>query len=386
MYKRILLLIILTLSLRMFPQGEKLSFLKKHTEWQGYVKYLNMVNFSGASDFMTDNLIHNRLNMRFFAGDAFSLNVGMRNRIFYGDMLKVFPSYADYIDTENDLMDLSFFPFREKSIFMYSGFDRLNLNFASGKWDISLGRQRINWGVNTVWNPNDLFNSMNFLDSDYEERPGTDALRVQYATGELSSVEVAYHPDSSFEMDRSVLAALCKFDFHSYDMQVLLANYYQDYSLGFAWAGHLQNAGFKGELNGFFDKKNAKNALVASLSLDYAFRNGWYGTISALYNSSYDETAEPDFLQLFESRLTAKNLFPSRYAFFGQLSGNMGPAWTWSMSALYGNDRHLRILIPRIAYNINEAWDIDLYGQLFFSDISGMKQRNIIFLRLRFSF
>ena len=37
--------------------------------------------------------------------------------------------------------------------------------------------------MNLVWNPNDLFNAFSFVDFDYEERPGSDALRIQKYTG-----------------------------------------------------------------------------------------------------------------------------------------------------------------------------------------------------------
>jgi len=134
---------------------------------------------------------------------------------------------------------------------MYSNWDRLNLNYSYGNWDITLGRQRINWGINTVWNPNDLFNSQNFLDTDYEEKPGSDALRIQYTTGETSSLEIAFHPDKEFKMKQSVLAAIYKFNFRSFDFQILAARYLQDYSMGMGWAGNIKNAGFKGEINYF---------------------------------------------------------------------------------------------------------------------------------------
>ena len=59
------------------------------------------------------------------------------------------------------------------------------------KWELTLGRQRINWGVNLAFNPNDLFNAYSLIDFDYQERPGSDAIRFQYFTNELSSFETA---------------------------------------------------------------------------------------------------------------------------------------------------------------------------------------------------
>ena len=69
-------------------------------------------------------------------------------------------------------------------------FDRLFIEWNKEKWNIRIGRQRINWGINLAFNPNDIFNAYNFLDFDYEERPGVDAARVQYYYGSFSGLDL----------------------------------------------------------------------------------------------------------------------------------------------------------------------------------------------------
>ena len=59
---------------------------------------------------------------------------------------------------------------------------------------LRIGRQRINWGVNLAWNPNDLFNAYSLIDFDYQERPGSDAIRFQYYMGDLSVLNLQYNP------------------------------------------------------------------------------------------------------------------------------------------------------------------------------------------------
>src|SRR5210317_1168395 len=75
--------------------------------------------------------------------------------------------------------------------------DRLWLQFTFGNLEIIAGRQRINWGQTLVWNPNDIFNSYSYFEVDYPERPGSDALRFQYYTGDASTIEVAAKIDSA---------------------------------------------------------------------------------------------------------------------------------------------------------------------------------------------
>ena len=113
-----------------------------------------------------------------------------RTRLFYGETVKTFPQYADIIDhDEGYLVDLSGVVSEGNSYFIHSGIDRLNVDWSSGKWQMRLGRQRINWGQTFVWNPNDIFNAYSFFDFDYEERPGSDAALVRYYAGATSSIE-----------------------------------------------------------------------------------------------------------------------------------------------------------------------------------------------------
>ena len=387
MKKIILLSILIFLIINLFAQKKEKPWVKDHLRLTGYIKYMNMLSFTDGDHLSTDNLMHNRINLKAYLSNPLTFNASMRNRIFYGDMLKGFPNYPDLIDAGQDMIDLSFFPFKEDMIFMHSTFDRLNFNYSSGYWDITIGRQRINWGINTVWNPNDLFNTNNFLDFDYEEKPGADAVRVQYFTGDMSSLELAYHPNKDFESDKSVMAALYKFNFKSFDMQVLAAKYYTDYSFGMGFAGNIKNAGVKGEVNYFKSKEEGiENAFVSSVSLDYGFKNGLYWMSSALYNGGYRDDTNLNFFSLFSNQLSARNLFPSKYAFFTQLSGNWGPAWAWNIGGMYGTDNRLVILMPSLAYSMTDNWEINLTSQLLFSELPQMEQQNLIYLRFRYSF
>ena len=56
-------------------------------------------------------------------------------------------------------------------------------------------RQRINWGQTLVWNPNDIFNAYSYFDFDYIERPGSDAIRLQYYPDYSSAIEMAVKAD-----------------------------------------------------------------------------------------------------------------------------------------------------------------------------------------------
>ena len=124
---------------------------------------------------------------------------------------------------------MSFYIFNEKNFILHSMIDRLWIKYQKNKLEISLGRQRVNWGINTIWNSNDLFNAYNFIDFDYVERPGSDVLRVIYSGDNLSSFEFIYMPNKS---RRNIYAAMYKLNKIGYDFQFIAANYFDDLVLG----------------------------------------------------------------------------------------------------------------------------------------------------------
>ena len=111
----------------------------KQRNWtlNGYVKYMQTISFTEIDkDWMTDNLIHNRLNFNWNISDRLTFNTQMRNRIYYGETVTNFPKYSDIIDYEKGFVDMSFIVFEGKSTFMQSTFDRLYLDYNFNKMQI----------------------------------------------------------------------------------------------------------------------------------------------------------------------------------------------------------------------------------------------------------
>ena len=158
---------------------------------------------------------------------------------------------------------------------MHSIFDRAYLKYTSEKWELRIGRQRINWGVNLAWNPNDLFNAYSLIDFDYQERAGADAFRFQYFTGDMSSLEFAIKPGDN--IDESIFAGLWKFNLAGNDFQLLAGNYYSDTAIGIGWAGNIKKSGFTIESTYFTPKKDlidSSDVLSSSISMDYSTKKG----------------------------------------------------------------------------------------------------------------
>ena len=303
-----------------------------------------------------NHLIHNRINFRGYFGDNLSIGLELRNRVFFNDI----PS----IQGDDGLVNMSYFIVRKDNFVFNSMIDRLWLKYQKDKIEISIGRQRVNWGVNTIWNNNDLFNAYNFIDFDYIERPGSDVMRFIYTGDNLSSFELVYMPN---ERKGYALAGLYKLNSFGYDFQLLAANYFNDIVLGGGWAGNIKNAGFKGELSYFFDKENIENSLSFSSSLDYSTKNGFYFLGSYLYNSN--GMNESNFLSLININanvLSPKNLMPSKHSYLLQVNKPISPPLNVSLNLLYGKGIKLLYVSPSLSYDISSNLDAGVIVQYFY--------------------
>jgi len=212
---------------------------------------------------------------------------------------------------------------------------------------------------------------------------------VQYFTGDVSHIEVAYKPGK--DIDNSVIAGLYKFNAKKYDFQVIAANYYTDMAIGGGWAGNIKNAGFKGEGTYFINKENISDTNgVASIStsVDYSFKNEVYVNASFLINSEGQDSVNSAVSPFMTSQLSAKSLMPSKYSYFAQISTPLNPMFVGSFSAIYGQGINTLFIMPSLSYAPKENWDISLTGQLYFGEEQNAFKNlgNSVFLRLQFSY
>lgn len=358
-------------------------------ELNGYIKDMQSTYFIQKIDSNASvNLIHNRLNFKFNIAPKISGRLEIRNRIFYGEQLKQIPDFGKTINQYNGLLNLSHLWINEKSFVAHSVIDRMLIQYGDEKWDIKIGRQRINWGINNIWNPNDIFNAYNFLDFDYEERPGNDAVRIQRNLKNNSVLELAYKPGKN--KDEHTAAFLYKFNQWKYDFQFLGGIYQTDYVLGGGWAGNLKEAGFKGEISYFIPKKNTLNASETfsfSVMADQTFKNDWYISLAGLYNSSPTNVFVTNG-SFFNSNLSAKSLFPFRYNFYATAMKTISPITSCNFSFIYSPEKNTLIVVPTYAWNVATNFDLDFTAQSFFAKQNSSYKNLIteIYIRGRWSF
>lgn len=378
------LILVLICFIYSFSQDQK----ERNWTLNGYVKNLQSVyKIDGFDSYLIDNLVHNRLNFKWYTNDHLTVRVEMRNRLFYGDLVKLSPGFGDQIEeANNDVLDLSFHWQESEGSVINSTLDRVYLEYVKNNWEIRLGRQRINWGISTVWNPNDVFNAFSFTDFDYEERPGSDALRVKHYTGVASSIEVAVNAAETW--DERVAAMLFKWNAFQYDFQLLSGVANNEFVLGAGWAGNVGNAGLKGEMSYFTPLEgNDPSSFAFTIGADYSFSNSLYTGIGYLYNSN--GVTRGSLADLFSFQLSAKNLYPFRHALFANASYPITPLINGVLAIIYSPVPSKPLFInPTLTWSIAQNWDLDIVGQLAFNNTGERYTSPItaIFIRLKVSF
>ena len=345
------------------------SAFKPAMQASGYLKFLNSASWVKDIDqLVTNELLHHRLNLQAELERHTTMKVGMRNRFFYGEAVKLQPDLGSIVDVDTGRVRMSVLWVDEPGAVLLTTFDRAVLSHRRAKWEAHIGRQRINWGINNVWNPNDLFNAFNYLDFDYEERPGSDAVRALWFPSPEGTLELAYARGTG--PDDHIGAALYKFNRRKYDYQVLAGLYRSDLVLGGGWAGHIRDAGFKGEASWFLPRDNpldGSGVLTASVMADRTFGGNWYLSASYLYNSlgsSLLDLNDP----ILGQPLSAKRLLPFEHAFFAGADKAFSPITAMDMAVLYSPYLNTLLLFPSFRWNVSECFDLDLVIQSLWND------------------
>jgi len=356
----------------------------------GYIKPLGIIRAGDKPETLNStNLWHNRINLKIRPISSLTLAVECRNRLFVGEELRENMWVADQLDRDEGIVDLSFVWAKRYPLLGHSRMERLYIDWQQNRWELRIGRQRINWGMNLSWNPNDLFNTYNFLDFDYEERAGSDAVKLTYQINAFHVIEGAFSP--SRNPQQFVGAFRLGGNYKGYDWQVIGGLYKRDIVIGIGWAGSIGEAGFKGECSYFQDWGDCRFqqvTLSATMTADYAFSGGWYLMASVLYNNRAEDRLSGAG-GLLQRDITPRVLMPAKYSLLLQAVKQFNPALSGGVSVLYSPRINLLLISPTISYAVVNNWEIDLTGQHFFA---GERASNfgslghVVTLRTRWSF
>ncbi len=355
----------------------------------GYIQDMPSIDFiKGIDGFNFNNTLHNRVNLQYHANPSLTFAFEVRNRFIAGDMIKDFsPFIVDILEEDQGLVDASYVPVSGDSWLWHVMSDRFYMDWKKNKLQVRIGRQRINWGINMVSNPNDLFNTYSFFDIDYPERPGTDAIRIQYFTGDMSRFDFAFSPDKDIE--NSTAALMYAFNKNAYDFQLICGYYRNRLAIGGGWAGNIKTSGFKGEFTLFNNFNNLDSFdnldIVATISFDHIFPNTVYVLFEMLYNGGHNKINQNIFMMT--EPMSADNIFISKYAVTASAMYPISPLFSTSLAGSYMPDINAFYVSPNLTYSIITNLDASILAQYFFFDDKDFSlEMFAFFMQVKWSF
>jgi len=389
------LLLLLFLLLGTIPGTITLNAQSKWT-MDGYLS--DMQAFYQIDDsWLWENTLQDRFSFTYYPNDWLTANLQFRSRVITGNTLREIPGYSDALGLDPGWVDMTFLLNgnlgSSAGYALASTIDRLWLQFTFGNLDITAGRQRINWGQTLVWNPNDIFNSYSYFEVDYPERPGSDAIRLQYYTGDASIVELAAKIDSA---NRVTAAAYYRLNTLGFDIQFLGGIYQQeDLVLGTGWSGSIGPVSFRSEMSYFRDLNNFRDTtgyLLASMGFDYTFSNSLTIQLEGIYSGFAKEMDLYSFLQFYAGNLDVKHLAFTEWSYLANISYPITPLITGSFATIWYPELKGAYLGPTFDISILDNLVASVMLQYFtaeFTNPSGAKSREsntFAFARLKWNF
>ncbi len=347
-------------------------------EYGGYVKNLTTYLDGNYQEIPADlgkvqNVFQGRLNIDWYPLYEINFSAQSRHIFTYQKNLSSASDYIGQLSRSSYYFDFKWEPVQENNYAYFSELDRLKMMWTTGELEITVGRQRIAWGTCLVWNPTDLFNASNILDFDYPEKPGSDAIRLQYYINELSAIEVAFSPGKRSE--DIIYAARYKTNFRSYDFSLITGWQKNTLRIGGAWAGEIIDGGFRGEIVYSKPEINTKLPVsptsdpllpipkyvfnnpywTAALSYDFTFENSLYLHSEWLYNE-LGTTGKSDYRRI--ETLSTGELSPSMHSIFFEIAYNISPLLKGDVFFIINPTDKSWIAAPSLTYSLATNWEL----------------------------
>ncbi|MEW6521586.1 MAG: hypothetical protein AB1461_19480 [Thermodesulfobacteriota bacterium] len=152
----------------------------------------------------------------------------------------------------------------------------------------TLGRQRIPLGVGRVWNPIDIFNPINSQSVEPQERPGTEALRYEYAVSRLAGF------DTTLSRDKGEARLKGYLDFADVALVGLYDNDAKRDIIGWELEGELLDTGIelRSEGGSFHDDATSSRHTDFIAGAEYGFAN----SLTVLGEYRFSDEAQSDDL------------------------------------------------------------------------------------------
>ncbi len=205
------------------------------------------------------------------------------------------------------------------------GVDHLCWSLHRRPWDLSIGRMPVTYSVTSIFSPNDFFVPFSATAINKVYKAGVDALRLNYALGSLSALELigvlGSHPDGVPGWGRSALLLRASTVLWNFEWALLGGKLAKRWVAGASFQGQLGDVGIRGEGHVGFPDANGDGTLdsqreihgrmALGTDMNFAWQNSAF-SLEGLYLT--DGAAAPD---AYLAR--ALSFYPDDPAYLNQL-------------------------------------------------------------------
>ncbi len=214
---------------------------------------------------------------------------------------------------------------------------RAYVQYRDNRHAIVVGRQRLPFGVGRIWNPIDIFNPINALAIEPDERPGTEAIHYEYAINDLSALE------TTISRDKYAIRIKGFWQFADFALLGITDNDQQQDIIGWEFSGELWDSGveLRSEGGSFYNRQSGTRHTACIGDLEYSLASSV--TIMAEY--------------YFNDHTPADHVG-------GHLSWQQGPLWIFNLLPIINLTDGSSVISPSASYSLND--EMTLSGGAFF--------------------
>jgi hypothetical protein len=261
----------------------------------------DLANLAGIDKNQVTNLTRIRLRPEIYLSPLTRLGIEYEIDAEYSKQNPI--SLINQASTNRQIVNLKWTITDQNNITISHYIDRLYLRQGFDWGNITVGRQRIAWGVGRIWSPTDLFNPINPANFGKIEKDGADAASLTYSFGNFTDVNLVYNPQQKINSSNAGFRFRTNID--KYDFAVVGGYFDERVIAGGDFAGNFFEAGIRGEGIISMDKNDLNSNFAKFVfGMDNQFTSKLYALLEYQFNGEGAENKfNYDLLGLIDGRI-----------------------------------------------------------------------------------
>lgn len=250
----------------------------------------------------------------------------------------------------------------KKHLYTASGLYRAYVKYDNSTWQLTAGKQAIDWGRTRFWSPLDLFNQVSPLEIERDERAGVDAMSAEFPLASSLSANIVYAPQSSF--DRSSVGGRLSTHWGDFDVYAVGGVFQDNKTAGAGFDGSLGGTEVRGEFSQTHSS-DGRNFFRGVAGLEHAVGEKWKILTEYFYNGGA-EAHNPLFLSSYA--VSSRVMTIKRHLYGLGVGYELTPLVRWDNYMIYDFVGGSVFYNPEISYNMRKNFDLTVGAQIFGTD------------------